>query len=74
MNACHISVGLKNVCRTWALPGASRKIATSAPSTTRVLVVEIAAALRPPPDSSRGPRPVVPNDPGAGPPTPRLKA
>ena len=28
MNACHMSAGLKNVCRTSALPGASRKIAT----------------------------------------------
>ena len=64
MNACHMSVGLKNVCRTSALPGASRKITTIAASTTRVLTVETTVARRPPPDSSRGPRPVVPNDPG----------
>src|SRR5580704_19294507 len=68
MNACHMSVGLKNVCRTWALPGASRKTATRAASTTSVLTEETAVARRPPPDSRRGPRPVVPNDPGAGPP------
>ena len=64
MNDCHMSVGLKNVCRTWRLPGASRKTATSAASTTSVLAVEIAVARRPPPDSSRGPRPAVPNEPG----------
>src|SRR6202167_4191043 len=74
MNACHMSVGLKNVCRTWALPGASRKTTTIAASTTSVLAEETAVARRPPPDSRRGPRPVVPNDPGAGPPTPRLMA
>src|SRR3984885_5690063 len=67
-----MSAGLKNVCRTWALPGARRKTATSAPSTTTVLAVETAAARGPPLLSRRGPRPVVPKDPGAGPPPPRL--
>src|SRR6516162_9019615 len=70
MKACHMLAGLKNVCRTWALPGASRKTATSAASTATVLTVEIAAARRPPPLSRRGPRPVVSNDPGIGPPPP----
>jgi hypothetical protein len=41
--------GLKNACSTARLPGASRKIATSPPTTTTVLAVEIATALRPPP-------------------------
>src|SRR6516225_12186811 len=73
MKACHMLAGLKNVCRTWALPGASRKMATSAASTATVLAVEIAAARRPPPLSRRGPRPAVSNDPGAGaPPPPRI--
>src|SRR5690242_868255 len=71
MKDCHMSAGSKNVCLTSALPGASRKIATSPASTTTVLAVEIAVARRPPPLSRRGPRPVVPNDPGMGPP-PRL--
>ena len=35
-----MSVGLRNVCLTTALPGASRKMATSTASTTTVLVVD----------------------------------
>ena len=35
-----MSAGLKNVCLTWALPGASRKMPTSTASTTTVLVVD----------------------------------
>src|SRR5436190_13896784 len=66
MNDCHMSRGSKNVWRTSALPGASRKIATRAPTTTSVLAVEMAVARRPPPASSRGPRLVVPNEPGVG--------
>src|SRR5690349_22501887 len=66
MNDCHMSCGSKNVWRTSALPGASRKIATRAPTTTSVLAVEMAVARRPPPASSRGPRLVVPNEPGVG--------
>src|SRR5262249_38999558 len=66
MNDCHMSCGLKNVWRTSALPGASRKIATRAPTTTSVLAVEMAVARRPPPASSRGPRLGVPNEPGVG--------
>ena len=41
-----MSAGLKNVCRTWPLPGASRKMATSAASTTTVLAVDSAAPRR----------------------------
>ncbi len=69
-----MSCGLKNVCLTSALPGASRKIATSAASTTSVLAVEMTVARRPPPDNSRGPRPVALNEPGicAGPRPPSI--
>src|SRR5215471_8190580 len=57
-----MSCGLKNVCLTSALPGASRKPATSAASTTTVLAVDNAVARRPPPLlSSRGPRPEARN-------------
>ena len=59
-----MSRGSKNVCRTSALPGASRNTATSAPTTTSVLAVETATARRPPPDSSRGPRPPPSIGPG----------
>src|SRR6516225_6639864 len=65
MNDCHMCSGLKNVCSTACAPGASRKIATSAPSTTRVLAVEMTVPPRPPP-SSRAPRPVRANEPGGG--------
>jgi len=41
-----MSVGLKNVCLTWALPGASRKMASSAASTTTVLVVDSSSPRR----------------------------
>ena len=41
-----MSVGLKNVCRTWPLPGASRTMAASAASTTTVLAVDNAAPRR----------------------------
>src|SRR5215469_4654489 len=68
MNDCHMSWGSKKVWRTCALPGASQKTATSAAMTTIVLAVEIAVARGPPPVSSRGPRPVVPNEPGICPP------
>src|SRR5271165_3287619 len=60
-----MSRGSKKVCRTWPLPGAARKIATSAASTTRVLTVDTTVARRPPPDRSRGPRPTEPK-PAAG--------
>src|SRR5262249_36414920 len=66
MNDCLMSCGSRNVWRPSALPGASRKIATRAPTTTSVLAVEMAVARRPPPASSRGPRLVVPNEPGVG--------
>ena len=52
-----MSCGSKKVCLTWLLPGAARKIATSAARTITVLSVEITVARRPPPDSSLGPRP-----------------
>src|SRR5215831_20475901 len=65
MNACHMCCGLKKACSTACAPGASRKIATSAPSTTRVLAVEMTVPLRPPP-SSLAPRPDRANDPGGG--------
>ncbi len=55
-----MSWGSKKVCRTWLLPGAARKISTRAASTITVLAVEMTVARRPPPDSSRGPRPAVP--------------
>src|ERR1035438_351286 len=61
-----MSVGLKNVCRTTALPGASRNRATSAPSTTMVLAVDTATAPRPLP-SSRDPRRAWPKDVWGGP-------
>ncbi len=64
MNACHMCCGLKNSCSTARAPGASRKIATRAPSTTRVLTVEMTVPLRPP--SSLAPRPLRANDPGGG--------
>src|ERR1700733_14841610 len=48
-----MSVGLKNVCLTWRLPGASRKIASSAASTTTVLAVERTSPRRSPELSSR---------------------
>src|SRR5580693_9462076 len=60
-----MSCGSKKVCRTCWLPGAARKIATRAPSTTSVLRVDTTPARRPPPESSRGPRPVAPK-PAAG--------
>jgi hypothetical protein len=41
-----MSAGLKNVCRTWPLPGASRMMAASAASTTTVLAVDSAAPRR----------------------------
>ena len=43
-----MSVGLKNVCLTWLLPGASRKIASSAASTTTVLAVDRTSPRRSP--------------------------
>ena len=43
-----MSVGLKNVCLTWPLPGASRKIASSAASTTTVLAVDRISPRRSP--------------------------
>src|SRR5262249_24420010 len=66
-----MSCGLKNVCLTSALPGASRNPATSAASTTTVLTVDTVAARRPPPPlSSPGPRPVARNVFAAGGPDP----
>ena len=62
-----MSVGLKKKCSTDRAPGASRKIATRIPSTTIVLIVDTTVALVPPPDSSRGPRPVAVNDPAGWP-------
>src|SRR5215813_8178136 len=60
MNECHRLIGLKNVCSTARAPGASRKIAASAPSTTIVLTVETTPARVPLPlENSRGPRPVA---------------
>ncbi len=59
-----MSAGLKNVCRTAALPGASRNRAASAASTTIVLAVDTATAPRPPPRSSRDPRRGSPNESG----------
>src|SRR2546421_9336751 len=44
-----MSSGLKNVCLTWPLPGASSKRAASTASTTTVLAVDSAAPRRPPP-------------------------
>ena len=61
-----MSCGLKNVCRTAALPGASQNSATSAASTTIVLAVDTATAPRPL-LSSRGPRPAAPNEVCGGP-------
>jgi hypothetical protein len=59
MNDCHMSCGLKNVCRTLALPGASQKRILIAASTTMVDVVDsatrprgpLSSRDRPPPDS-----------------------
>jgi hypothetical protein len=59
-----MSAGLKNVCRTAALPGASRNRAASAASTTIVLAVDTATAPRPLP-SSRDPRRAWPNESGS---------
>src|SRR5581483_8301667 len=44
MNECHMFAGLKNVWRTFALPGASRNNTTRTPMTTIVDVVETATA------------------------------
>src|SRR5215467_12969300 len=57
--------GLRKACSTARAPGASRNTAASAPSTMRVLAVEMTVALRPPP-SSREPRPLRSNEPGDG--------
>src|SRR6185437_8789791 len=54
-----MSGGLKNVCRTAALPGASRNSAARTASTTMVLAVDSAAPRAwpwPPPPNSREPR------------------
>src|SRR5579859_4251863 len=65
MNERHMSVGLKNACSNARAPGASRKVATSAASTTIVLIVEIVAARLPlPRGNSRGPRPADTKVPG----------
>src|ERR1700733_11873656 len=48
-----MSVGLKKVCLTTRLPGAARKSATSAASTTTVLAVDRATPRRLPSPSSR---------------------
>ena len=50
-----MSAGLKNVCLTWALPGASRKMPTSTASTTTVLVVDSTTPRRLLSPSIRGP-------------------
>src|SRR5215469_16898497 len=62
----------KKLCLTSLLPGASRKIATSAPTTAMVLTVEMAVARRPPANRNFGPRPEVPKDPGTCQPEARL--
>ena len=54
-----MSAGLKNVCLTAALPGASRNSATSAASTTTVLAV----------DSDQPPAAAVAQQPGPPGPT-----
>ena len=41
-----MSAGLKNVCLTWALPGASRKMASTTAITTTVLAVDSATPRR----------------------------
>src|SRR5215472_10826437 len=69
MKACHMCCGLKKACSTARAPGATRKIATSAPSTTRVLTVEMTGPLRPPP-SSLAPRLLRENEPGGCQPPP----
>ncbi len=56
-----MSAGLKNVCRTAALPGASQNSAASAARTTIVLAVDTATAPRPPLRSIRDPRRASPN-------------
>src|SRR5689334_10030499 len=40
MKDFHMSAGLKNVCLTWALPGARAMMAASTASTTTVLTVD----------------------------------
>jgi|GEM_PF-2340357 len=67
-----MSVGLKNGCSTARAPGASRKIARKMPSTTIVLAVEMIVPLRPPPENSRGPRPVA-KEPGGSHWTPTVR-
>src|SRR5580658_10229205 len=69
MNDCHMSCGLKKACSTARAPGASRKMAASAPSTMSVLTAEMTVPPRPPP-SSLAPRPVRTNEPGGGIPPP----
>src|SRR5581483_11441279 len=64
-----MSCGLKNACSTDRAPGASRKIAASAPTTIRVLTVETTVPPRPLP-SSREPRPLRANEPGGCQPPP----
>src|SRR5436309_15428148 len=53
-----MSAGLRNVCLTWALPGASRKTASSTASTTTVLAVDSTTPRRLPSPSSRDRRAV----------------
>ena len=61
-----MSAGLKNVCLTWALPGASRKAAASAASTTTVLAVDNAAPWRLRSPSIRDRRAARLGSPGSG--------
>src|SRR5689334_22435 len=65
-----MSAGLKNVCLTCALPGASRKTATSTPSTTTVLVVDSTTPRRLLSPSSRDRRADRSGSPASGSPAP----